>query len=127
MSEFVSSDLAGMQATQTAHMLDTCRRLVFTSAADDYGEMVPTWTEAATDIECGLEQTPGSERGRADMTTLTWDATMRLPIGTSIDAKDRLKVTKRFGVAITAIEYGIAGPIQRGPSGIRLRLQEVDV
>ena len=108
-------------------MLDTCHLLAYSTTADDFGEMVPFWTEMETNIACGLEQGQGSERTRGDMTTLTWDATMRLPIDTELDVRDRLKVTKRFGVDITPIEYGIVGPIQRGPSGIRLRLQVVDV
>jgi hypothetical protein len=122
---FGTTDLAGMQAAQEGHMMDTCHRLIYSAAASNYGEMVPTYTESSTDIPCGLEQKPGSERWRADMTTLTWDATIRLPIGTTIDTRDRIKITKRFGVAVSGVAYEIVGPVQRGPSGIRLRLQEV--
>jgi hypothetical protein len=122
---FTSADLSAMRSTQEAHMLDTCIRQAFSRTYDTYGSAVVTYTDGSA-IVCGLDQRPGSERHGPDMTVLDYDATLRLPITTTIDARDRIKVTHRFGEAITNLVYDIAGPVQRGPSGIRLLLKRVE-
>jgi hypothetical protein len=126
---FPTGDLTRMQATQQAHMPDTCRRAVFTSTTDEYGQPIDGWTENTTDIPCGIEQQTGSENMGPDKTVVTYDAIIRLPINQAEvwSTKDRLILTKRFGETITAIVYNIAAPVQRGPSGIRMLLQKVEV
>jgi hypothetical protein len=124
---FTSSDLAWMRSAQTGHMQDTCCRQVF-SRTFTAGEEVPTYTDAAASTECGLDMRPGAERHGNQMTTLEYDATIRLPIATTIDPKDRIKITERFGETLaTALVFEVVAPIQRGPSGIRLMVKRVDV
>ena len=67
----------------------------------------------------------GIERHLTDKTLLEYDATIRLPIASTPDPIDRIKITKRFGEDTTDIVFEIVGPIQRGPSGIRLLLKKV--
>jgi hypothetical protein len=86
-----------------------------------------TYTDDATAIKCGLDMRPGRKQFGTDMTLLTYDGTLRLPITTNLNAKDRIKVTQRFGEAITPLVYSIVGPVQRGPSGIRVLLQRVEL
>ena len=126
---FPTGDLTRMQATQQAHMEDMCRRTVFSFTTNDYGEPVSAWTENITDIPCGIEQQTGTENMGPDKVVVTYDAVVRLPISQAEvwSVKDRLILTKRFGTAITPITYGIAAPVQRGPSGIRLLLQKIEV
>lgn len=124
---FTAGDLSEMRTTQNDHMMDTCHRLAYSVAGDDYGEQVPTWTENVTDIQCGLDVRAGSENLRSDLTAVRHDATIRLPISIAWDTKDRIKITKRHGEAVTGVVYSIVGPIQRGPSGIRMLLEEVTV
>ena len=126
---FPTGDLSRMQATQQAHMPDACHRAAYSSTMDEYGQPVSGWTENTTDIPCGIEQQVGAENMTPDMTVVTYDATVRLPLNQAEvwGTKDRLILTKRFGEAITAITYGVVAPVQRGPSGIRLLLQKIEV
>lgn len=124
---FSSDDLTEMRATQVAHMMDTCNLQACVQTRDSTNELVETWPVDGADLVCGLDMRPGSERHGADMTVLMYDATLRLPITAALDAKDRVKVTKRFDEALgTALVYEIVGPIQRGPSGVRLLLKRVE-
>ena len=112
---------------QAESLMDVCRRLVYTPSINDYNEEMPDWVEDTTDIVCGLDQRPGSERGRASDTLIQYDATIRLQLSEIWDVRDQIKITERFGETITPIIYNITGPIQRGPSGIRLLLSKVSV
>lgn len=124
---FSSDELTGMRAAQVAHMMDTCNLQTCVETGDSFNELVQTWPADGADLVCGLDMRPGSERHGDDKTLLTYDATLRLPITATPDAKDRVKVTKRYGEALgVALIYDIVGPIQRGPSGIRLLLQRVE-
>ena len=127
---FPTGDLTRMQAAQQAHMMDVCHRSVYSRTQSDTGADVETWTENTTDIPCGIEQaSKQSEKVEANMTVVLYDAIARLPIAQAEvwNVKDRLILTQRFGTAITAITYGIVAPVTRGPSGIRLQLQKVEV
>ncbi len=120
------NDLTGMRATQTAHMMDTCVLQTCTQTADSFGQMIESFTDGSAQA-CGLDMRPGSERRGVDSTVLQYDASVRLAITAAPDAKDRVKVTKRFGETLTtALVYDIVGPIQRGPSGIRLLLRRIE-
>jgi hypothetical protein len=124
---FLATDLARMQKAQEFHMPDVCHRLVYSRTFDEYNSPQETWTEDTTDIPCGIEQQAGSEDISDTRTTVTYDATIRLPISQADiwDVKDRLLLTRRFGSAILPITYWIASPVQRGPSAIRLLLKKV--
>lgn len=124
--DFSADELTGFRATQTGHMMDTVVRQAYSATQNSYNEDVVTYTDQ-TAIDCGLDMRPGSERHTSNYTALEYDATMRLPITTTINARDRLKVTKRFGETLsTALVFEIVGPVQRGPSGIRLLLKRVE-
>ena len=127
MSEFSTADLANMRETQDNHMMDVCKFGTCTQTADTYNQLVETFAYGA-DVVCGLDMRPGSERHGVDKTILEFDATIRLPIASAPDPKDRIKVTKRFGEALGIdLVYNIVGPIQRGPSGIRLLLKIIEI
>ena len=125
--DFSADELTGFRSTQTGHMMDSVVRQVYTANINSYNEDNPTYPDQAGTIDCGLDMRPGSERHTSNYTALQYDATMRLPITTTINARDRLKVTKRFGETLTtALVFEIVGPVQRGPSGIRLLLKRVE-
>lgn len=124
---FSTDDLTNMRTTQQNHLMDTCVLQACVQTADSFGEEVETWPADSAALVCGLDMRPGAERHGLDKTVLEYDATIRLPIGTAPDAKDRIKVTKRFGEALGApLIFNIVGPIQRGPSGVRLLLKRVE-
>ena len=125
--DFSTEELTNFRSAQTGHMMDTVVRMVYTPNINSYNEDNPTYPDQAGTIKCGLDMRPGSERYTQSYTALEYDATMRLPITTTINARDRLKVTKRFGETLsTALVFEIVGPVQRGPSGIRLLLKRVE-
>ena len=124
--DFSTDELTNFRSAQAGHMMDTVVRQAYSATSNSYNEDVPTYTDQ-TAINCGLDMRHGSERHSSNYTALEYDATMRLPITTTIDARDRLKVTKRFGETLaTALVFEIVGPVQRGPSGIRLLLKRVE-
>ncbi len=126
MTTFSSAELAAMKAAQEAHMMDKGKIGRYARTYDTDGNPKETWTLDASEVSCGIDQSPGSERRRPDMTVVTWDAVLRLPSGTNIDAKDRFTLTKRFGATVTNVTYEVAGPIEQGPSGLRILLKKVE-
>jgi len=124
--DFSTDELTNFRSAQTGHMMCTVVRQAYSATSNSYNEDVVTYTDQ-TAIKCGLDMRQGSERHTQSYTALEYDATMRLPITTTIDAKDRLKVTKRFGETLTtALVFEIVGSVQRGPSGIRVLLKRVE-
>lgn len=124
---FDANDLANMRTTQDDHMMDECKLQVYSRTFDAFGDPVDTWTPATSSIICGLDMKAGNEIDRTTMTTINYDAILRLPINTVLDPKDKIQITKRFDESITALMYEIVSPIQRGPSGIRILLRKVEV
>jgi head-tail adaptor len=116
-----------MQSTQEVAMQDTCIVQAYSRTIDSFGAPVETWTDGDP-IVCGFDPTPSEENRRADMTALHYDATVRLPIDTSIDTRDRIKVTKRFAVTLSPAEtFSVLAVPQRGPSGLVLLLERITV
>lgn len=122
------SQLAHMRERQVLSLMDTCRKLTYSRTLNTYQEPVVAYTEDTVDTPCGLEQKSGQEQGADKNAVVTYDAILRLPITFTIDEKDRVRVTKRYGERLAApIDYEIVSPQQRGPSGIRLLLKKVTI
>jgi len=121
---FSTSELAGLQSAQDAHMMDTCVRLVYTlGATDSHGKQAESWVVGAT-IDCGFYPGRSTEVMHWTEVVLT-EAQIRLPISTVLNNRDRLRITHKHGVAITAETYEIVGQPLRGPSGLLLNLRRV--
>jgi len=119
-------ELADMRATQAAAMMDTCTLRSWSPTVDDYGTEVEGWTER-TDVPCGLDTSrAGREVRRVDGTVAVIDAALRLTMadGAMLSPEDAITVTRRNGEPVT-LAYGIAGPVQRGPTGVVVQLQAV--
>lgn len=126
MNAFTAGELAAMRATQTGAMMDTCTLRVWAPVIDSYGTETEAWTSTAN-VACGLDVSKGArEMRRPDGTITTVDGVLRLSMvdGASLTAKDSVIVTKRNGEAVS-LTYGIAGPVQRGPTGFVVQLQAV--
>ena len=127
MYQFSDTELETMRTAQDGHMLDTGNMQPVTLAQDSFGQVVESWPSNSTSIACGLDMRSGSERHGADKTNVTYDATVRLPIGTAVELRDKFRITKRFGETLaTALVFEIVAPIQQGPSGLRLMLKRVE-
>lgn len=129
MNSFTAADLASMRVVQTSAMMDTCTLRTWTPTVDDYGTEIAGYIDTAG-IACGLDVTGTrqKERRRQDGTIVEVAAALRLTIddGARLTAKDRITVTHRNGEALSpALAYGIDGAVERGPTGIVVRLVEV--
>lgn len=122
---FSTAELASMQAAQAAHMMDTGTLDRYTDGgATAYGAPNPTWPTGSA-VACGYQQARPDEVQDASHVPV-FDATLRLPIGTVVDPRDRFTLTHRHGVALaTAITHEFVGDVQRGPSGLVARLKVV--
>ena len=125
MRHFTTTELDRFRTTQDSAMMDIGVIQTFTEAADTFGQMIRTWTDGDP-LEMGIDTRPGSENRSDEMTIVKEDATARLPIDTTVEIRDRIKVIMRHGEAIEPIIFGILEEPRRGPSGILLRLQRVD-
>lgn len=122
MNPFSTTELERLQATQDSAMQDECILLQYVAGSGDYGYGQPTYTTGAT-VACGLNHK--AREVMEDTQVVLTDAVLRLPIGTAVDNLDRVKITKRYGVAITPETYEVIGQPDRGPSGIVLNLRRV--
>jgi hypothetical protein len=125
MRDFTTGELEAMQSTQQVAMQDQAQLLERSSASDDdYGLPVETFT-AGTLYDCGLDPSAMDE-GMDETEVVMMDAKLRLPLSAQddLDNVDRIKITKRFGVTLTAQPvYEIVGDPERGPSGLVLNLK----
>ena len=125
--QFSDTELEGLRTAQDGHMLDTGNIQPVSTSADSFGQVVETWPTNSASIACGLDMRPGSERHGTENTITTYDATVRLPVDTTFDMRDKFRITKRFGETLTTpLVFAFVSPIQRGPSGIRAMLQRVE-
>jgi len=125
MRALQSNELSGLQTAQESAMMDTCIIQAYSSADDDYGEPLASYTDGSA-ISCGLNNRGGHEVQDSDMTTLITDATIRLPIDTVVKMQDRVQITHRFGVSAVST-YEVVGPVRRGPSGLQVDVKAVTV
>ena len=125
--DFTAAELTAFRLHQDNHMMDTGNVQPSTETGDTFGQEVETWPTNSDDIACGLDMRPGSERHGVDKTVIEYDATVRLHIETTVDLRDRFRITKRFDETLdTALVFRIVAPPQRGPSGIRLLLKRIE-
>ena len=123
-----SNQLSHFRERQAASLVDTCHKLTYSRTFNDLNEPIESWSESNTDLPCGLQQLTGTEQKRQHDTLVSYDAIIRLPLSESWNEKDRIKITKRFGEALTTvITYEIVSPIQRGVSGIRMTLRKLSL
>ena len=124
---FTPTELSGMRTAQDLHMMDVYIPQAYSRTINSFGEAIVTYADGSAAI-CGLDMRPGSERYGRDNTLLEYDATLRLPVTVAPDVKNRIKITVRFGETLaTPLVFEIVGPIQRGPSGIRLLLRRIEI
>lgn len=128
MPMLTDGELARMRGTQQAAMLDTCRVLAYTATPDAWGQTQPTYTPGAA-IACGYLDKSGLAQQEVrldDKTLVQVAATVRLPLGTAIGARDRIEITHRQGQALSpTLTLEVVGSVRSGPTGIQLDLARV--
>lgn len=107
-------------------MQDLCVILDYDgSATDDYNLPAPSYVPRGEAVPCGLNPRQGDEALRERYVT-TGGASLRLPLGTPIDASDRVRITHRYGEALDdPLLYEVVGSAERGASGLVVQLEQV--
>jgi hypothetical protein len=99
-----ATQVAQMKATHVSLMGDTCQIGTYASTTSDaHGQPTETWTYA-TAISCGVDisKTIRQQQAQgADMSLAFIDGRVRLPLGTTLNRRDRIKVTKMAGTTLT--------------------------
>lgn len=129
MQAFSTAELTAMRNVQASAMMDTCTLRIWTPTVDDYGTEIAGYVDTAG-VACGLDVTGTrqKERRRADGTIAEVAAVLRLSLedGETLTAEDRITVTHRNGEALAPeLAYGIDGDVERGPTGIVVRMVEI--
>ncbi len=121
MRSFTPVELARMQGTQDAAMMDACVLEAYGASTSNYG-YGHSYSDVSTSV-CGLKPAPSREVMESGQVALP-DARLRLPIHTGVAGVDRVRVTHRHGVALAVpLVYDVIGLPERGPSGLQLNLR----
>jgi len=108
-----------------AAMMDTCVILRFSGAEDDCGVPVASYEESAP-TRCLFGQIAASERYRPEATMSEVVAKLRLPLGTALERRDRVRITHRGGRALERpLEYAVEGDPRELPALLAVDLAEV--
>jgi len=125
MSLLDARALADMRAAQADAFWDSCVLLYHSISQGETGQAVPSWPTASEAIACRLVPQGGREQRMKGNVFVTVDARLRLPLGTAIDMRDRIRITHRHGEALdTPQEYDIVGYPEEGASAITIGLHE---
>jgi hypothetical protein len=126
MRAFTAGELDGLQNTQEGAMMDKCIILEHaTGVVDGYGNPTETWIPQAAETICGYNGTAHKKVWDGTQVAIT-DATLRLPIGTSLTHLDQIQITERLGTALaTPPMYSILGEPRQGASGLLVYLRSV--
>ncbi len=127
MRTFSAQELADMQATQESAMMDTCQHLDRYTEDDDYNNPTETFI-AGESYACGLNEKPKDREAMDGTQVVIIDAELRLSLDAEgvFESHDRVRMTYRFGVALSNTrDYEVIGAPRRGPSGLLLKLRNV--
>lgn len=90
-------------------MGDACRILAYSAAVDEVGQSVATYT-AGDEVVCLFSPLSATESVRGTATASTIVGKLRVPLGTEVTRRDRVRITKRFGVVESdPSEYAVEG------------------
>ena len=125
MRPLTAIELSRMQGAQVDAMMDACVLMTYSESLNSINHPVPAWTDGPI-LVCGLDMTGGQEMRSGGKVVVTWEARIRLPLGTRFDLRDRIRVALRFGQPTdNNTVYGFDGPAQEGPSGIVVPIKKV--
>lgn len=118
-------ELARMREAQANAMADTCEILEPAGGTDDFNLPLDDYPEGGDPIACGYKPSSRREVQESGEVTMA-DAELRLPVGTSISRRARVKVTHRHGETLSPpLLYDVIGVPARGPSGLLVTLRGV--
>lgn len=117
--------LARVRMAYEGVMSDACCVLAYSDAVDEVGQSVATYT-AGDEGVCLYSPLSATEAVRGVATTSSVVGKLRLPLGTQVTRRDRVRITRRFGVAESdPPEYAIEGEPRETAGFLSCDLREV--
>lgn len=123
-----ASELAAMQSTQAAAMLDKCRLLAPTQGTGEFGQESISYT-AGDEIPCGFEAGSAARGGSVAGLVVELSARLRLRLedGATVTPDYRIEITQRLGVVLnTAEAYRVVGGPKRGATCFVVEVERVE-
>lgn len=122
---FSTAELDDLQSVQEYHMQDSCIIMKpVGETSDNFGQLTILYQDS-DELFCGLKENTGKE-ARSPIVTEMQDGELRLPIGTDVGEHYQVRITKRFGVALSPEKYfEITGIYHRGPSGLVVGIRQI--
>lgn len=123
-----ATEITQMKAYNVGLMGDTCQIGIYSGASSDsHGQPTETWTYGSA-IACGFN--PNAHSGGAagqsvpgELTVTSLNAQVRLAIGTTVNVRDRVKVTKKAGATLPEdLVFEVVSFRRQGPAGLLLDL-----
>lgn len=109
MRDLGPGELAAMRDESVAAMQDVAKRLVYSLSTDAFNTPIPVYTLADNELDCAFLPLSASEVKRLALMDIYAEASVRMPLGTTLEKEDRLRISKRFGSPISVDDFDIVG------------------
>ncbi|HHY54109.1 MAG TPA: hypothetical protein GYA08_01605 [Chloroflexi bacterium] len=122
-----AAELASMQSTQAAAMMDACKLLAPMAVDGDFGQESISYT-AGSEIPCGFEPGTAARGGSVAGLVVELSARLRLRLsdGAAVTPDHRIEVTKRLGTTLSPTEvYQVVGWPKRGATCFVVEVRRV--
>ena len=125
-----SAELVRMRDVYRETMPDTCIVLKAVTHQAPDGEVSTSWVERGAATPCGFKATSGNtiRMDGGQLTVITGDGEIRLPVDVAITAVDRIRLLSSFGEQLDApAQFRILGEPRGGPAGTVVTVKRVEV
>ena len=120
-----ASELDWMRDTQQDTMQDLGYIQDYGPTVTD-GEEIEAWTERSDAVPVGVRMKSSEEIRKPNMTTDRIDGTLRLPLGTQISNRDRVRIVQRYSQDITALVVSVVGSPREYSSMVKVDFEIVE-
>jgi hypothetical protein len=126
MRKLTTSDFDGMVMVVEDSFFDECNLINNTMSYEStYGDEVLTPT-TISGVSCGFKNGNSVDLNKQNLFQTEVDATLRIPIDTTISGIDMIQMTKLNLVAISPITYKLEGEPQIGKTCVILGLKSIE-
>lgn len=93
----INLDASRIGKLQQSSMVDTCRINIYSETNDEYKDLVKGWTSGSMSGSsiCGVSTSSGNKTYKDQGILIKSDATIRLPLTTTICEQDTITVTRQ--------------------------------
>lgn len=124
MTPITSSTVAFIKNKIEQTMLDSGTIEGYVEVVDSLHSITKTWP-TGTETKCGFSLGGGSKGYQPQYVTESESASVRLPLDTNISKLDHFTLTKRLGVSVDPITFGVES-IQTGLFELVVKLKNLE-